>query len=422
MKVYVAIPVLDELEWIDRCLDALAAQDYPNAEIWLCVNQPEAWWDDPNKHHACEHNLETLRLLKISTRPRFREIDRCSPGRGWAPGEGGVGRARKTIMDRIAEEADEDDLIVSLDADTVVSQSYLSDLVDSFRRFPEIIGIAAPYYHRLTGTEAVDRQILRYECYLRNYALNLWRIGSPYAYTALGSAVALTVRNYRSIGGMPARESGEDFYFFQRMRKAGRLIQWLPSRVYPATRFSDRVPFGTGAAMLKGAREGWDAYPIFPMTLFDRIGETVHCFPALFEGDVETPLTPFLQDHFRTDDFWEPLRRNHSSVERFARACHERLDGLRIFQYLRTTHKGEIGVAPGSDELNLMATLRWCRKQFGPALPLAIQDCRQARYPFDTGEPETWSFKTIDLATLDIMRRYLCAAEDCYRRLDIGLE
>ena len=79
-----------------------------------------------------------------------------------------------------------------------------------------MIGLAVPYYHKLIG-DATDRLILRYEIYMRCYLINLLRIQNPYAFTALGSAMAVTVRAYRKAGGLTPVKSGEDFYFLQNL-------------------------------------------------------------------------------------------------------------------------------------------------------------------------------------------------------------
>ena len=122
-------------------------------------------------------------------------------------------------MDAICAEAAPRDIIVSLDADTLTPPGYLRSLILSFNQHPAACAIAARYYHPLTDDGAVTRAMLGYEIYMRFYALNLWRIGSPYSFTALGSAIAVPVSVYRRVGGLTPRTSGEDFYFLQKLTK-----------------------------------------------------------------------------------------------------------------------------------------------------------------------------------------------------------
>ncbi|MDP8247210.1 MAG: glycosyltransferase family 2 protein [Candidatus Tritonobacter lacicola] len=354
IRIHAAIPVMDELEYLPSFLENVARQTYRSFHLWACVNQPDEWWHDPERRAVCERNQRCLKLLREERGFLVRVIDRSSPGTGWPPKRGGVGWARKTVMDAICDEADKDALIVSMDADTAYEAGYFRSLLDSFDEFPDAAGIAVPYFHHLTKDTSVNRAILRYEIYLRYYVLNLFRARSPYAFTALGSAIALPVKAYRAVGGLKPRQAGEDFYLLQKLCKYGRLLKWNMLKVYPSARPSDRVPFGTGIAVAKGREGDMSGYPIFDCDLFDDIADTYALFPVLFDRDVETPMSGFLSKLFRTNDIWGPLRRNYTDREHFIRACHERVDGLRILQYL----KARQALMGGSDGERLVRYLR----------------------------------------------------------------
>ena len=335
--VHVAVPVLNEPDTLLKCLEGLRAQNYSLIELWFCVNQPESWHTCADRQTICHTNQESLQLLQ--SQPGLHVIDKCSPGNGWDDKKAGVGLARKTLMDQIAETASPSDLILSLDADTWCPPDYVADAVQVFTSHPATIALAAPYYHRLTGDTRLDTAMLRYELYLRYYTLNMWRIGSPYNYTALGSAICLPVKEYRRMGGMSPRSSGEDFYFLQQLTKLGRVRHWIPSAVYPATRTSDRVPYGTGHALsLKRDGAGGHRYPLFSHEHFDDVGQTLNGLKDCYDTSKELPLTDFLKSQLNTDDPWATLRANHNTPERFLRACHERLDGLRTLQYLKAAY------------------------------------------------------------------------------------
>ena len=152
---------------------------------------------------------------------------------------------------------------------------------------PDAVALSNPYYHKLTGAEAEDRAILRYEIYMRNYAINMLLINSPYAFTAMGSAIALPVSSYKAIGGLTPKLSGEDFYFLQKLRKYGNINIHNKEKVYPAARFSDRVFFGTGPAMIKGNDGDWESYPIYHIQLFKNIERTYESFEILFKNDFQ---------------------------------------------------------------------------------------------------------------------------------------
>lgn len=347
--IHVALPVMDEPELLPLTLRAVSAQNYPYFRVVVCVNQPDSWWEDPVKLRQCQHNRECLQILQTFQGADITVLDFSSPGRGWKGKQHGVGYARKTVMDYIARTAAPEDIIISMDADTTFSPGYFSSVADTFLKNGDLVAVAVPYYHVLTGKQDEDRAILRYEIYMRHYFLSLARLNSPYSFTALGSAMAVPVHAYRAIGGMTPKLSGEDFYFLQKLRKYGNVGIWNPVLVNPAARFSDRVFFGTGPAMIRGAAGDWNSYPIYPDSLFNLIGETYAMIDSMFEQTTSTPVTRFLQEVFREEDPFHPIRRNHKDRARFIRAFHEKLDGLRILQFLKTNHKS----FQGSDEKNL---------------------------------------------------------------------
>ncbi len=341
-KIYVAIPALNENKYIRETLKALQQQTHKNFEVFVCVNQPDAWWDDPDKKEICENNIQTLEYLKAVSSLSLTIIDKCSKGKGWVGKHCGVGMARKTLMDRIESIARPQDLIVSLDADTWINPRYLESIAETFTRFSQGVAMAVPYYHKLTDNEQVNRAILRYEIYMRHYTINMFRIESPYAFTALGSAIVVPVWVYQVVSGITPRPAGEDFYFLQKLAKYGRIIPWNEEKVFPSARPSDRVDFGTGPAVIKGMKGDWSSYPIYDYRLFDHVATTYKLFEKLFKKDISTPMTAFLKQQFGEENIWQPLRDNFKTIPSFVRACHEKVDALRILQYLKSHHDTSI--------------------------------------------------------------------------------
>ncbi|MFN2396526.1 MAG: glycosyltransferase family 2 protein [Bacteroidales bacterium] len=347
--VHVALPAMNERYYIEETLQCLQKQNLPDFHTWVCVNQPESFWNNPEKRHICENNALTLELLNDYPLNNLHILDYSSPGRGWQEGKLGVGMARKTLMDHITAAATDDDIIVSMDSDTVFGENYLASVQEIFRQNPGAMGLANPYYHPLVDDEHLNRAILRYEIYMRYYALNMRFTGTPYCFSPLGSAMAAPVKAIRKIGGLTPKKSGEDFYFLQKLTKAGKLLRYNTEVVYPGTRASDRVFFGTGPAVIKGLAGQWHAYPLFNPDLFDDVRKTIELFPRQFKGPHPTPMDDFLKTHLHCNDIYAPLRKNHKDLNQFVKACHEKIDGLRILQFLKTSHSEN----PQPDEENL---------------------------------------------------------------------
>lgn len=342
--LHIAIPAMDEMEWLPRTLASVERQRYRNFSVYICVNQPEEWWQDKTKRAVCEHNAALLQWLSEYQRQcpfSLQIVDRSSVGHGWVGKQHGVGWARKTLFDDILAHSGPTDLVVSMDADTEFGEGYFGTVARSLATHPQWVALSVPYYHRLTGDDQRDRAILRYEIYMRTYALNMLEIESPYAFTAIGSAIVVRATALRKIGGITPMKSGEDFYLVQKLRKMGEVGTWCAECVYPAARYSDRVVFGTGPAMMKGAEGDWSSYPIYDRSSFEKIAETYRQIDRLYTEDIDNDFIRFLQAQFKTDDLWGPLRTNSRTIEQFRHSFHEKADGLRILQFLRQEHLGK---------------------------------------------------------------------------------
>ncbi len=340
-RLYLALPVLNEFSQLPQFLHSLENQQFTDFELVVCVNQYDHWWHEAEKKAACEDNQKSLQWLRQYDKFPLKIIDNSSPGRGWAAKKGGVGRARKTIMDAIVAFSGKQDIIVSMDADTYYPGNYLSVVAGYFRDNPKHLGLSLPYFHKLTGDEEADRLMLRYEVYMRYYALNMIRINNPFRFSALGSAMAFPAWAYRKVGGLTPVQGGEDFYFLQKLVKTGPIGYAASTMAYPSSRFSDRVSFGTGPALIKGRAGNWDSYPFFPSELFDKTGATFGLFPGLFEHDLPTPMDDFLKETFKTENVWGLLRNNYKDRVNFVRACENKVDGLRILQFLKKNYAGD---------------------------------------------------------------------------------
>lgn len=334
----------------------LSQQSYPYFTLYICVNQPEEWWHMPDKQAACEDNGRMLAGLYQQNRLSIHVIDRSSPGKGWQGKQRGVGWARKLCMDAAAQKAKNHDIIVSIDADTYYPPRYLESLKLLFEQQKQIAAVANPYYHPLGNDGAANKAILRYELYMRLYALHMLRIKSPYAFTALGSAIAIRVAHYKKIGGISPKKSGEDFYFLQQIVKTGHLCIYNELSVYPAARFSARVHFGTGPAMIKGNRGEWQSYPFYLPQLFDNIALSQQAYQRLYHADIDLPISAFLSKKYELPFLWQKLRQNAANAQSFERACYELIDGLRLLQYCKSEQPEQY-----SDAENLKSNISFFR-------------------------------------------------------------
>lgn len=229
--------------------------------------------------------------------------------------------------------------------------------------------------------------------------LSLLLIDNPYAFTALGSAMAFSAAAYRKAGGITPLQGGEDFYLMQKFVKTGILLRkgdgalGASCLVQPQGRISHRVPFGTGPAIAKGIDAMETSYPFFPAQSYQKIQNTYKLFPSLYSHDAETPMSSFLRWQFRTDDLWGPLRRNFKDPALFIHACQERVDGLRILQFLRAEQQ------------------KRCERQDNTASTLPEETFMQIFPSIGLERTEHLNFATSPLSELDQIRNLLFQKE-----------
>lgn len=393
--VHIAIPAMEEYYYLPETINCIKKQTYQNLSTQICVNQPDNWWNTTDKIHVCRNNQQTLEYLNSFILSNFslHIIDKSSRGNGWKSKKYGVGHARKLLMDNIIATASDDDIILSMDADTKFNPGYINSIVEIFNNNPRAVAVANPYYHNLTGDESIDRPMLRYEIYMRSYTINLLRIGSPYSFTAFGSVISIPVWAYKKIRGITPKQSGEDFYLLQKLRKMGRIILHNNEVVYPASRISDRVPYGTGPAISKSLKEQQTSYPVFKPEFFDDVHKTYNLFEDLFYKDIKTPMSDFFKHIFKTDDIFSPLRKNYKTSEKFVNACHNKIDGLRVFQFLKWRSANE----EAEDEKSLLKLMK--------VLNLNDWDKEEARF-------EKLNFHSYPVSETNNIRDYLFKIEN----------
>ena len=340
--ISVAVPMLAELENLPALLEMLNRQTFRNFSLYCCVNNPDEWpcSEDEEQRRMYADNQATLGWLlsfqSLNPDSKIVILDFSSPGCGWKGRKRGVGWARKELFAAIAHDCADNELVVSLDADTDISETYLESVLCTMNAHPEHSALCVPYYHPLSGDEKQDRAMLRYEIYMRHYLLNLLESDNPYAFTALGSAMVFPLWAYNRVGGITPLQGGEDFYLMQKFAKTGQVLLSCNEVVRPQGRRSSRVPFGTGPAIVKGLDSMDSTYPLYPAEGFRSVAETFALFPRLYDEDVETPMSDFLRQQLKTDELWQPLRKNFKTRDLFVHACQERVDGLRILQFLKT--------------------------------------------------------------------------------------
>lgn len=197
-------------------------------------------------------------------------LDRATAGRE-LPARRGVGLARKIGTD----------VALSLRAAGRVASPWIhcsdGDAVQPADRFtlpdaedaPDVVAWTHPFTHEPSGSPGLDEAIALYDEWLRYHLAGLRFAGSPWAFPTIGSTITVRADALAAVRGFPRREAAEDFYLLAKLAKIGRVADASTGPVRLRGRFSDRVPFGTGAGVARIAaatRRGEEATLDHPAT------------------------------------------------------------------------------------------------------------------------------------------------------------
>jgi hypothetical protein len=261
--------------------------------------------------------------------------------------------ARKIGMDEAIRRFDAvnkpDGVIVSLDSDCLVSSNYLHQIESVFNQNKSCFAATIHFEHRFDEMqdEKQRKGIQLYEDYLHYYKKALDFAGFPDSIYTIGSAFAVRAEAYVKQGGMNRRQAGEDFYFLNKLTKLGKITEIQEAVVYPSGRVSDRVPFGTGAAMSKWMNEEDDLTLTYNFAafrdlkcLFDQVNTFYRISTEEYSERIQL-LPVSVQEYLQSIAFESKLsevNQNSSSLVSFRKRFFQFFDGFIILRFLNFAH------------------------------------------------------------------------------------
>ena len=258
----------------------------------------------------------------------------------------GVGLARKIAMDEAAyrfhRSQRENGVIVCLDADCTVEKNYLAEIERTFRQDPGLAGCSLYFEHPLSGVSfpsSVYEAIINYELFLRYYVLALQWCRFPYPYHTIGSSMAVRAEAYMKLGGMNRRKAGEDFYFLHKLFPFGKFRSVNTTTVYPSPRISDRVPFGTGAAVSKQLLGVEEEYTTYHFQSFRDLRNFFSLLPEYYYKNkfADGKIPDSIKDFLHHENLEESLReiKSHTATESsFTKRFFTYFDGFKILKFI----------------------------------------------------------------------------------------
>lgn len=349
VSMIVMIPCLNEPE-IFRTLESLWSCEPIRSycEVIVVVNESE------NSSQAVrKFNQETYGKLFDWKRENDKENLILHPiyARLVNAKHAGAGMARKIGMDEVVRRFNAlnrpDGVIVSTDADCTFSVNYLRQIELAFSQ-KSCFAATLNFEHRMDEMPDSRQRlgIKLYEDYLHYYKKALDFAGFPDSIYTIGSAFAVRADAYIKQGGMNRRQAGEDFYFLNKLTKLGKIIEIKDAFVYPSARVSDRVPFGTGAAISKWMNEDGDLTMTYNFATFLDLKVLFDQVDSLFRNSVQDvflrSLPDSIQEYLQTIEFsskLDEINQNSSSLFSFRKRFFQFFDGFLILRFLNLAHQ-----------------------------------------------------------------------------------
>ncbi|MBN2347700.1 MAG: glycosyltransferase [Bacteroidales bacterium] len=347
LEYIIVIPCYNENKLLNT-LDSLYRAERPSSpvEIIVVINSSET--SPQHILHSNKNTLESLNLWLIQQNDQNFRVFSLEVT-GLSKKHAGAGLARKIGMDEAVRRFNKinnpNGIILSMDADTTCSSDYFTAIEKELKNNPECTGFNLYFEHPLNGTEfkpEIYDAITVYELYLRYYIESLRLAGFPYAYHTVGSCFGVKAAIYSKQGGMNRRQAGEDFYFLHKIFPLGKWIEVNSTTVFPSSRLSDRIPFGTGPA-IKKIIEDKGKFESFHPGLFDDLNIFIQTVKQFYQTDEETIQPVFenmpdsIRSYLNTQNFFSvifEINENTGSLPAFLKRFYGWFNGFNVLKFL----------------------------------------------------------------------------------------
>ena len=261
----------------------------------------------------------------------------------------GVGLARKTGMDEALRRFNfsnkPEGLIAGFDADALLEKNYLTEIENYFSKYPKTNAASINFEHPLAGNdfeEEIYKSIINYELHLRYFIESLRFANFPFAFHTIGSSFVVKADVYAKQGGMNRKKAGEDFYFLQKIIPLGNYGEINTTKVIPSPRISDRVPFGTGAAVSKMIETNARDFGTYNFDSFLLLKSFFSDIDKLFSdsslNNIPEPMQNFLNINNFENDLVK-IKSNSSNINSFKKRFFDWFNAFRVIKFLNFSHE-----------------------------------------------------------------------------------
>ena len=267
----------------------------------------------------------------------------------------GVGYARKIGLDNAVnifnKQNNSEGIIASLDADSTIKENYFEEILSYYKNNPKTEATSI-YFEHCTDANKFSQNnidaITWYELYLRYYLQALRFIGYKNFYHTVGSSFALKAWAYVKYGGMNQKQAGEDFYFLQMIIPNKKFDEINTTAIFPSPRESNRVPFGTGPAVVDYISNNKNNIETYTLQSFIDLGELFKVDNQFFRITnyeyllLINKLPISVKGFLISNNFFEVLtglNKNSTNKKTFLNAFYTWFSAFRILKFLNFSHE-----------------------------------------------------------------------------------
>lgn len=369
----IVIPLCNESP---ECLATIFSKIKDNVLIIVVVNSPIAKvsWQEVNSHLINNLNKTSNNQCALSRNCRLLQFDGFNDVLlvdkntidQQISSDDGVGLARKIGCDIAlyfyCEGFIKSPWIFSTDGDVILPSHYFSESTlhcDSFS------AVVLDFKH-FSRDEKLNKLQSLYDFKLRYYHAGIVYAGSTYNYIPLGSTLIVNMDCYAQVRGFPKKNAGEDFYLLNKLAKI-KPIKYRKDEIFIKikSRFSDRVPFGTGPALINiNNLNHIDEYKYYHPQCFIDLKNWIKFLQSMWCGNtlkIEVPTDKNLQELYEflncqevfekssaqiTSKFrWEQFVQQWFDAFKTLKAVHffdKKYSRLNYFQLLKTEAFGKV--------------------------------------------------------------------------------
>lgn len=331
LEVIVTIPSYKE-EHTRSAIESLLNTNLDPEQYLILVLFNYSESDSPEIKEKARLQIETIDLDRVYS--SVQELPHKSAG---------VGLARKILMDSASkiffDLGKPEGVILAYDADCFADPLHMDAVLAAFKKNHKAEAASIYFEHDLASCIPELRQyIVEYELHLRVYINWKKYIGLPFAFQTIGSSMAVRSGVYSLVGGMNKRKAGEDFYFLHKFSNRGAYLEIKETCVYPSSRVSDRVPFGTGRAIMEASESQAPILTYNPKSYLNFKEVIVDNLETIYKGDlIKTTLDPVMTAFFKfseLDKLITECKNNTSRYEQFVKRFYNRCDAFFFMKYL----------------------------------------------------------------------------------------